>query len=486
MNFRAVLFVVGNVLLLFAVCLLAPLIVSLSINSATGSEWRESAAFLITIATSATVGLVLRQIFSDHALAIRLREGFAVVVFSWIGMGMVGVMPYLLSGVTSSVTDAFFETMSGLTTTGASVFAQVEDLPHGVQFWRCMTQWIGGMGIVVLSVALLPFLGAGGYHMLKAETPGGVAYERERPRMTENAGLMWRLYLALTVALAALLWAEGMGPFDAACHALTTMSTGGFSPHSASVAYFDNATIQWTIILFMFLAGTNFAIHTHAFHRNWDAIRRNTEFRSYSALLALITIAFALLVPQQYELEKHVRNVAFQVLSIATTTGFATVNYDEWPQVVRLGLVLLMFVGGSMGSTAGGMKVARVVIYGKAFVRELHHLVYPHALERIRMNGSNVEPSLVRNLLSFGLVWSGLFVAGSFVMAASGYDLTTATSASIAALGNIGPGLARVGPTENWGHLPATAKWFMSALMLTGRLEVFSVLVLFTPWLWRR
>lgn len=485
MNLRAVLFVLGNVLLLFAVCLIAPLTVCIVIDSGTG-EWWEFGAFLATTVTSALVGFALRQSFADSSDEIRLREGFAVVSFSWIAMGLVGMLPYLISGTTSSGTDAFFETMSGLTTTGATVFENVDGIPAGVQFWRCMTQWIGGMGIVVLSVALLPFLGVGGYHMLKAETPGGVAYERERPRMTENARLMWRLYLGLTIALTALLWAEGMTFYDAACHAFTTMSTGGFSPHNESVAHFSSPLIQWTLIVFMLLAGTNFAIHTQLFRRNFAPLRGNSEFKAYVSIVLGVIVLFALLVPQEHGFERHLRDVAFQVVSIVTTTGFATADYNQWPEAVRLGLVLLMFMGGCMGSTAGGMKVARIVIYAKTLVRELHHMLYPHAVERIRISGHSVDQALVLNLLSFGLVWTALFVAGSFVMAACGYDLPTATSASIAALGNIGPGLAEVGPTANWSHLPAAAKWFMALLMMVGRLEVFSVLVLFTPWLWRR
>lgn len=486
MNFRAVLFVLGNILMLFGLCLMAPAIVALLLDSDYEHELREVAAFAGTTLLSLAVGLALRRAYRDHAKEIRLREGFVVVSFSWLGMGAVGILPYVLSGAIPNVSDAFFETMSGLTTTGATILTDIEALPHGVQFWRCMTQWIGGMGIVVLSVALLPFLGIGGYHLLKAETPGGVAYERDRPRMSENAQLLWRLYLGFTLTLIGLLWLGGMSLFDAACHAFTTMSTGGFSPHTESIAFFPSPFIQWTLIVFMFLAGTNFSIHAYGFRRRFDAIRRNSEFKVYAALTASAIGVFALWVPLQTGLEEHLRTVSFQTVSILTTTGYATADYDTWPQFVRLGLVLLMFIGGSMGSTGGGMKVARFVIYSKALIRELHRMIYPHAVEKVRINGTPIDQKLVFNLFSFGLVWSGLFVFGSLVMAASGYDLPTATSASVAALGNIGPGLAGVGPAANWAHLPTITKWVMSLLMLVGRLEVFSVLVLFTPWVWRR
>ncbi len=486
MNFRAVLFVLGNILMLFGLCLVAPVLVALLLDSSYEHEMQELAAFIGTMLLSLSLGFALRRSFRDHAKNIRLREGFVVVSFSWLTMGAVGILPYVLSGAIPDVTDAFFETMSGLTTTGATILTDIESLPHGVQFWRCMTQWIGGMGIVVLSVALLPFLGVGGYHLLKAETPGGVVYERDRPRITENAQLMWRLYLGFTVTLIGLLWIGGMSLFDAACHAFTTMSTGGFSPHSASVGHFSSPFIQWTIILFMFLAGTNFSLHAYGFRRRFDAILRNSEFKVYAALAASACVIAALLLPMETRVEEHLRTASFQVVSILTTTGYATADYDTWPQAVRLGLVILMFVGGSMGSTAGGMKVARFVIYSKALIRELHRMIYPHAVEKVRINGTPIDQKLVFNLFSFGLVWSALFVFGSLVMAASGYDLPTATSASVSALGNIGPGLAQVGPTANWAHLPAIAKWVMSLLMLVGRLEVFSVLILFTPWVWRR
>lgn len=486
MNYRAVLFILGNVLLLFSICLVAPLLVSLLIDSGSDHEWHEWAAFLGTIAVSAGVGYGLRRAFMACSNAIKLREGFVIVSFSWLAMGAIGVLPYVLSGSVTSITDAFFETMSGLTTTGATILVDIEALPHGVQFWRCMTQWIGGMGIIVLSVALLPFLGVGGYHLLRAETPGGVVYERDRPRMTENAQLMWKIYLGLTVTLTGLLWVEGMSLFDAACHAFTTMSTGGFSPHSTSIAFFESAAIEWTIIVFMFLAGTNFSLHTSVFRGNFAPIARDTEFRTYATMLASVCIFFAAIIPLDSSLEKHIRDTVFQVVSVATTTGYATADYDVWPQFTRLGMVLLMFVGGSMGSTSGGIKVARWVIYAKALVRELHHMIYPHAVEKVRVNGRSIDQQLIFNLFGFGLIWVALFVAGSAVMAAYGYDLQTATSASVSALGNIGPGLAGVGPTKNWAHLPPLAKWSMSILMLVGRLEIYSVLILFTPWLWRR
>lgn len=486
MNFRAVLFVLGNVLLLYCLCLVVPLIISVAMDAGFENGWQEILAFGGSIVVSAVLGGILRHLFAREAQEIRIREGFLVVSLSWLAMGMIGVLPYIFSGSIPSITDAFFETMSGLTTTGATILTNIEALPNGVQFWRCMTQWIGGMGIVVLSVALLPFLGTGGYHLLRAETPGGVAYERDRPRMTDNAKLMWKIYLGLTGALMVILWVEGMSPFDAACHAFTTMSTGGFSPHTDSVAYFRSPIIEWTITVFMFMAGMNFSLHAFLLNREWRPVLKDTEFRFYALLFVVVSTFFAVVVPIENDLGEHIRTIAFQVVSIATTTGYATADYDTWPQVVRFAMVILMFIGGSMGSTAGGIKVTRWVIYAKALIREMHHMIFPHAVEKVRLNGRSIDLHLVLNLFGFAMIWLTLFVVGAAVVAACGYDLPTAASASVSALGNIGPGLAEVGPSQNWAHLPIPAKWCMSVLMMIGRLEVYSVLILFTPWLWQR
>jgi len=396
------------------------------------------------------------------------------------------MLPYLLSGVTHSVTDAFFETMSGFTTTGATVFARVEAIPPGLMFWRCMTQWLGGMGVVVLSVALLPMLGVGGYRLLKAESPGGVAFERERPRITETAMSLWRIYLGMTGVLALLLVAAGMTAFDAICHAFTTMSTGGFSSHTESVAYFRSPFIHWTLILFMLIAGANFGLYGALLRGRWKTLWENSELRTYLGMIAVFSCVTALVNAQGAPSERHLRDATFHAVSIATTTGFTSSDYDQWAHLPRLLLFLSMFIGGCMGSTAGGMKVARIIIYTKAVVRELHRMIFPHGVRPLRMGKRVLDDTIVWNIFAFGTVWFLFFVIGSLVMASCGYDIVTSTTAAAAALGNVGPGLATVGPTANWGHLPDVAKWTMSFLMLCGRLELFSVLVLFTTWVWRR
>ncbi len=485
MDWRGVLYTLAHLALILALCLVAPLVVAL-IYIEDNPQWPwEIAAFAVPIALSLAAGLWMRR-FSPSGKELGRREGFAVVAFSWLLMVVIGMLPFPISGTTASVTDAFFETMSGFTTTGSTIFPKVEIIPAGVQFWRCMTQWLGGMGIVVLSVAVLRFLGVGGYRMLKAETPGGVAFEREKPRIDAIAKQMWRLYLGISTAELLLLKISGMTWYDAFCHTFTTMSTGGFSPHSASVAYFTSPLTQWIVIVFMFAAGANFALYAPLFRLRAGPLLKNPEFRLYAAITGACVLLGVLVVPYAGSPEQHVRDVAFQVVSIGTTTGYATADFDQWPQIMRLVLVLLMFVGGCMGSTGGGIKVARILIYVKALIRELHRLVFPHGVRHIRVGDKVIDPKIVSNIMAFGFIWMGLFLVGAITMAAAGYDLVTSMSASVAALGNIGPGLGEVGATCNWAHLPDVTKWVMSILMLLGRLEVYSVVILFTAWAWKR
>ncbi len=486
MDGRAVLFVLSYLLIILGVCLLAPLTVSIIYDSQSPYESSEIVAFLATTAFCLITGVVLRRIFREDAAHVGRREGFAIVTFSWLLAVIVGMVPYFITGVCNNVTDAFFETMSGFTTTGATVFPKVEIIPHGLQFWRCMTQWLGGMGIVVLSVALLPILGVGGYRLLKAETPGGVTFEREKPRITDAAKDLWKLYLIISAAEIILLKLSGVSIYDAFCHTFTTMSTGGFSPHSESIAYFTSPWTQWIIILFMFLAGTNFSIHAQLFRGRLTSAYRNPEFRLYAGIILFCVIIGVITVHTGAGIERHVRDVTFQVISIGTTTGYATKDFDAWPQLMRLILLLLMFIGGCMGSTGGGMKVARMLIYAKAIARELHRLIYTRAMKPLRVGEKVIERGIVSNILSFGVLFTVSFLVGALVMTACGYDLVTSISASAAAIGNIGPGLGKVGPTMNWAHLPAFAKWVMSFLMLIGRLELYSVLILFTSWAWKR
>jgi trk system potassium uptake protein TrkH len=490
MNISTVLSILGYLMLILALFLIAPLVVALVYDSNSPFEIQEISAFSITLAVCLLAGILLNYKFRGGARQVGQREGFAIVSFSWLSAVLVGMLPFLLSGVLTSVTDAFFETMSGFTTTGATVFGgrpniEIEDIPHGLQFWRCMTQWLGGMGIVVLSVALLSFLGMGGYRLLKAETPGGIAFERDKPRITDAAKDLWILYLLISAAEFILLKISGLSVFDSFCHTFTTMSTGGFSPHTESIAAFGPVT-QWIIIVFMFIAGVNFSLHAQVFRGRFKIMYKNPEFRLYFIIIIGAIIIGLIANSSLSGFEQNFRETTFQVISIGTTTGYVTADFDAWPQIMRLTLVLLMFVGGCMGSTGGGMKVARLLLYIKTISRELHRLIYPRAVRPLRVGEKVIDDKLVLNILAFGSIFAGCFILGTTVMSINGYDLDTAASASIAALGNIGPGLGQVGPEANWAHLHPVTKWIMSFLMLMGRLELFSVLILFTPWCWKK
>jgi len=487
MNIKMVLYVLGYLLIFLGLFILAPLLVSVVYDSGSPYESREIVALGATSILAMGAGCLLRAFFAvGEAERLGRREGFAIVTLSWLMAVVLGMIPYLASGVTGSVTDAFFETMSGFTTTGATIFPEVEILPHGLQFWRCMTQWLGGMGIVVLGVALLPMLGVGGYRLVKAETPGGVTFEPETPRIKDAAKELWKLYLVISAAEAVLLKISGLSVYDALCHTFTTMSTGGFSTRSESIACFTSPFTQWIFIAFMFAAGANFSLHAQMLRGKFRPLARNPEFRLYATILFSCTVVAALSVPMTRGPEEHIRAAVFQVVSIGTTTGYATENFDAWPQLMRVILVMLMIVGGCMGSTGGGMKVARWLIYARAVSRELQKLIYPRAVIPLKVGDRTIEPAIFSNILTFGIVFFIALGAGTLTMAACGYDPVTSLSASAAAVGNIGPGLARVGPAENYAHLPAVAKWVLGFLMLVGRLELYSVLVLFTPWAWKR
>ncbi|MBN2194753.1 MAG: TrkH family potassium uptake protein [Polyangiaceae bacterium] len=487
MNWRTVLSVLGYLLLILAACFPAPLVVTVVYDHSDPRWLREVVAFSATLALCLGAGLRLRRRFGDRTESVGRREGFVIVTAAWLVSVLVGMIPFLVVGATASVTDAFFETMSGFTTTGATVFTAeaLEGMPRGLMFWRCMTQWLGGMGIVVLSVAILSSLGIGGYRLLKAETPGGVAYERDQPRITDAAKDLWKLYLGISVVQVVLLKLAGTTIYDALCHSFTTMSTGGFSPHGESAAFF-RPHVQWILILFMLVAGTNFSLHAHVLRGRAGPLLQSPEARLYGGIVVGCTLLGVLVTPTGANIEERVRDVVFQVVTISTTTGFATKDYDAWPQLMRLVMLLLMVAGGCMGSTAGGIKAARLLIYAKALVRQLHLLVYPRSVRPLRAGDKLLEPAIVANILAFGTLYAFCLLVGAAVMAACGYDLATSASASAAALGNIGPGLGGVGPMQTWGHLPGIAKWVMSLLMLMGRLELFSVVVLFTPWIWTR
>ena len=418
--------------------------------------------------------------------SIGKREGYIIVSLSWVCISLFGSLPYLLSGVSDSFTDSFFETISGFTTTGASIFTDIEALPKGILFWRALTHWIGGMGIIVLSLAVLPILGIGGMQLFDAEVPG-VAPDKLTPRITQTAKNLWFIYVLLTLFCTVLLLFGGMSLFDSFCHAFATMATGGFSTMNDSAAGFSGY-IQYVLILFMFLAGVNFSLHFYALRGRFKHVIKNEELRNYIGIIltATIIIAVSIFFSNKMNSEKAFRDSLFQVVSIITTTGFVSADYLSWPHYSWLVIFLLMFIGGCAGSTGGGMKVIRVVLLFKNSKLELKRLIHPHAIIPVRLNRKSIPQNIIFNVLAFFLLYIIIFAFGSLCMAMIGLNFESAIGSVAACLGNIGPGIGMVGPILNYSLVPDAGKWLLSFLMLLGRLELFTVLILFTSAFWNK
>lgn len=506
----------GRLLLLLGMLLVLPTGVAVAYGD--GAAFHEVPAFLGSIAICCFVGAALRGRRTEDYSGLGRREGFLVVSLCWLCLALFGALPFALAhevflfagqpapglpwalgqpGVALDVySHAVFEAISGFTTTGATVLTDIERLPHGLLFWRGLTHWLGGMGIVLLGIAILPSLGAGGYQLARAEVPGPTT-DKLRPRITETARLLWSVYLLFTVAETALLMFFGMSGFEALLHTFATLATGGFSTRNASVAAFPSPAIQWTITLFMALAGMNFLLHYQALQgRSLRSYLEDAEWRVYVGLVAVasLLIAAPLYLGGDFGLERALRAACFQVVSIVTTTGFATEDFDTWGAASRLGLVLLMFFGGCAGSTGGGMKQIRVMVVFKAWVRELRRLTRPNAIFSVKLSGKAVPEEMIGSILALFCLYLTLFAAGAMVLAAlltdptwsASYRLETAVTASAACIGNIGPGLAGVGATQTYQFMPLAAKWVLVFLMILGRLEVYSVVVLLLPDTWRR
>jgi len=417
---------------------------------------------------------------------IRKRDGFVIVTFGWVVMSLSGTLPYILSGSVVSFADAFFETMSGYTTTGASVISDLTLIPNDILLWRSLTQWIGGMGIIVLAVAILPVLGIGGMQLFVAEAPG-IKPDKLAPRITDTAKRLWLVYAGLTLAEVIALKIAGMTWFDAINHSMTTMATAGFGTHNDSVAGFSPAT-QYVLTFFMFLAGMNFTLTYFGLRGNFQKVFKDEEFRFYSGIIVVLTIAVSLVVASVDDggFEKAFRDSIFQIVSIITSTGFVSADYTSWTPFITMVFFVLMFIGGSAGSTAGGIKVVRHVMLIKNSMLELKRQLHPSAVIPVRLNKRAVDPSITHNVVAFIMMYISIFALGSIVMTMLGVDLLTALGSVASSLGNIGPGIGDVGPVDNFAWLSPAAKYFLSILMLIGRLELFTVLILFTPYFWRR
>ncbi len=480
MNITLTLRILGALLLSLAIALLFPVPFSWFYGDGAASS------FILSSVISAACGGLLFKLFRSES-DLSVREGFAVVTFGWTLFSLFGALPFVLSGAIPSYLDAFFETMSGFTTTGSTILTDIEVLPPSILLWRSLTQWLGGMGIIVLSLAILPMLGVGGMQLFKAEVPGPTT-DRLKPRIQDTAKLLWGVYVLLTGAEVLLLMAGGMNFFDGLNHSFTTMATGGFSTRNASIAAYGSAYIEWVITLFMFLAGINFSLHYLALQGKIGDFIRNEELRFYFGLILFGTISITLLnMGGTYpDFLDNLRFSAFQVVSIMTTTGFATADYELWPVLCQYLLVFAMFIGGCAGSTGGGMKVARILLLFKHAHVQVFRLIHPRAVRLVKLGARPVDKEVMQSILGFFALYLGVFVAASFIMAGVGMDLPSAGASVIATLSNIGPGLGSVGPVDNFAHVPAFGKLVLAFCMLLGRLELFTVLVLVFPSFWRK
>jgi len=407
-----------------------------------------------------------------------LREAFAMVTLAWVCASVVGALPYWISGTLPTYTDAFFEAMSGFSTTGATVLVHIEGTPRGILFWRSLTQWLGGMGIIVLSLAVLPMLGMGGMALFKAEIPGPVP-EKLTPRVQHSALLLWGIYVLLTAAQTGALLAGGLSFFDALTHSLSTVATGGFSPLNQSVGHYQNAYVEWVIVFFMFFSGASFPLHYRFLMGRGPVHWRDPEFRLYAGITvgATAVVTVSLLSSKVCDgFAEALRYAAFQVVSIFTSTGFATANYIHWPGVTHFIFLILMFVGGCAGSTGGGMKTIRVLLVWRQARSELMHLVHPRGVFPVRVGGVSVRNSTVATVTAFFTLYVGLFALSALALTGLGMGILDAASGAAACLGNVGPGLGSLGPMDNYAGVPFLGKWILCFDMLLGRLEIYPVL----------
>lgn len=481
MHKRAVLRVVGALTAFAGLTMLLPAAVA-------AAFFYEGAALRIALSALITVAAGLALYASgDRSHDVSVRDGFAIVTLGWVSVAVFGSLPYLLTGTIPSLSGAFFESMSGLTTTGASVVADVDALPRGILLWRSQTQWMGGMGFIVLSVAVLPLLGVGGMQLLQAEIPG-LSADRLRPRVRHTATLLWTVYAVFTIAQGILLWLGGMTPFEALNQAFSGMAGGGFSTENASIAAFG-PFVQYVIVVFMFLTGINFTLHYSWLTGRWGAVRRSQELRVYTIIAVVATAALTLLVwiPGTVDgVEESFRAGLFQAISILTTTGYVTADYETWVPAAQVLIVLLMLVGGCSGSTSGSIKVLRHIIMAKEARMTMRKLLHPRAVLVYKVDGKSVSADALASVSGFVILYLLSLVAGVLALTLLGLDALTAIGATVSALGNVGPGLGTVGPAETYATLPGATLWVLSALMLLGRLELYTVLILLTRGYWRR
>lgn len=479
MDFGIILKVLGVLLIIESAFMLPSVGLSLFYGE------NDTYAFIITICITVVVGLIGSR-FKPQKGIVRYREGFMIVGLGWILASAFGALPFMFAGVFDSFIDAFFETVSGFTTTGATVIRDVEVLPHGILFWRSFTHWLGGMGILVFTLALLPAMGLSTIQIFKAESPGPTP-DKLAPKLKQTAKFLYGIYILFTLIQIIFLKLAGMSWFDATNHSFATLGTGGFSTRNASIGAFQNPTIDWITIFFMFAAGINFSLYYDVIHGNFKTLLRDREFQFYSFVIFLAVVFITVNVNELFDhnLIESIRQSAFQVTSLITTTGYATVDYEVWPDFSKMILFLLMFIGGCSGSTGGAIKNIRILLVFKIIKRELYKLIHPKAVIAVKVGNKAVPEEVLQNVVGFVLLYILIFVGVSIVLLTQGMDLLSSTSAVAATLGNIGPGFGLVGPAMNYAHLTGFTKLLLTACMILGRLEIYTILILVIPAFWR-
>ena len=482
MHYKVILRILGILLMIFSFSMLPPLAISYIYND--GADFAFIAGFFITLVTGFLIWIPVYRVRQD----LRTRDGFLITVLFWAVLGFFGAFPFMITEDPHlSFVDAVFESLSGLTTTGATVITGIDYLPKSILFYRQQLQWLGGMGIIVLAVAILPMLGIGGMQLYRAEIPGPVKDSKLTPRITETAKALWYIYLSLTIVCGVGYWLAGMDVFDAVSHSFSTVAIGGFSTHDASIGYFDSLTIELICVFFMVVSTVNFGLHFFAWRqRSISHYFKDPEFKFYiSTLLGITLIALiVLIVTNTYEPAESLRKATFMVVSIATTSGFATADFAHWPAMLPFLLFVATFAGGCAGSTGGGMKVIRVLLILKQGYREIQRLVHPNAIIPVKLGKKAISDRVLEAVWGFFSVYMIVFVVMLVALLATGLDQVTAWSAVGATLNNLGPGLGNV--SAHYGNLNEPAKWVLCFAMLLGRLEVFTLLVLFTPIFWKR
>jgi trk system potassium uptake protein TrkH len=462
--------------------MVGPLIISFVYNEA------ETVQLAYAMVISIGLGLIIFCVTKrEKGLHLSHRDGAAIVTFGWAAAGLVGALPYLTTGSIHRFTDAYFESLSGFTTTGASVLQDIEAIPAGILLWRSITQWFGGMGIIVLSIAILPFLGIAGMQLYKAEIPSPVV-DKLKPRISDTARALWKIYLLLTSLQVAFLIIGGMPIFEAVCHAFCSMPTGGFSPKNASLAHYNSPYFDGVFVVFMILAGFNFSLHYRFLKGELRIFGIDPECRAFLILVwVMITVVtFNIYGPVYDTLAGAFRYAAFQISSVITTTGFVTADYSQWPPFSQWLLLLCMFFGAMAGSTGGGIKTMRVILLAKHAYHEIFQIIYPHSVSTMKLGGKPIPSEIISSIWGFFFLYLALFVLSVSIMAVFGLDLITAFSSVAACIFNVGPGLGLVGPVENYAFIPLSGKWVLIFCMLLGRLEVYTVIILFAPAFWRK